>query len=90
MSQQHWENVYTSKSSELLSWYQDQPTVSLKLIEASGIAKNEPIIDVGGGASRLVDTLLSRKFNNITVLDISPSAIAQAKRRLGERSNSVL
>ncbi|MDH4133431.1 MAG: class I SAM-dependent methyltransferase, partial [Gammaproteobacteria bacterium] len=80
---QHWEQVYSEKSPEAVSWYQDRPTLSLDLIHASGIARNDPIIDVGGGASVLVDYLLSEGYANVAVLDISSRALDSARKRLG-------
>ncbi len=86
---EHWENVYTTKSTTEVSWYQRTPSVSLSLIEATGIEKKDAIIDVGGGASVLVDCLLDRGFTDVSVLDIADSAIASAKKRLGERAAKV-
>lgn len=82
---EHWENIYTTKSTTEVSWYQRTPSVSLSLIEAAGIGKKDAIIDVGGGASVLVDCLLDRGFTDVSVLDIAAAAIASAKKRLGER-----
>lgn len=79
----HWENVYTSKSPLTVSWYQQEPVLSLELIQNTGLDKAAPILDVGGGASNLVDRLLSEGFSNLAVLDISASALAHARNRLG-------
>lgn len=86
---EHWENVYTTKATTEVSWYQRTPTVSLSLIEAAEIGKKDAIIDVGGGASVLVDCLLDRGFTDVSVLDIAASAIASAKKRLSERATQV-
>ncbi len=85
----HWENVYSDKKATEVSWYQQYPECSLNLIQATGIEKSESIIDIGGGASTLVDFLLSSDYQNISVLDISAHAIDQAKHRLAERGAKV-
>jgi SAM-dependent methyltransferase len=86
---QHWEQVYTDKSPLEVSWYQKEPAISLQLIENSGIDKAASIIDVGGGASLLVDYLQQRGFSKLAVLDISAHALEHAKSRLGERAGEV-
>lgn len=86
---EHWENVYTTKSVTDVSWYQETPSTSLRLIDRAGIGKDDPIIDVGGGASVLVDFLLDRGFTDVSVLDISSTAIAHARNRLGGRAAQV-
>jgi SAM-dependent methyltransferase len=85
----HWDNVYTAKAENEVSWFQESPTVSLALIKASGLARESAIIDIGGGASRLVDVLLDEGFEDLTVLDISESAVEAAKARLGARAKEV-
>lgn len=85
----HWEEVYRTKSPTEVSWFQRQPAVSVELIEACGIGRDDPVIDVGGGASRLVDQLLVRGFRRLAVLDISGTAIVHAKERLGKNADSV-
>lgn len=80
----HWEQVYSTRLTTEVGWYQANPEASLKLIEATGIRPDEPSIDVGGGASLLVDRLLERGFSRLTVLDISDAALKAAKSRLGE------
>lgn len=82
----HWETVYRDKSPLDVSWYQHAPTLSWELIRASGIAPDAPLIDVGGGASTLVDHLLDSGYSAVSVLDISAQALAHAQRRLGERA----
>jgi len=79
----HWERVYGDKLSEETSWYQAVPALSLELIANSGVGHHEALIDVGGGASRLVDYLLTAGFDDVTVLDVSPRALGQAQARLG-------
>jgi SAM-dependent methyltransferase len=85
----HWENIYNSKELKDLSWYQPIPSTSLDFILQLGIKTSSRIIDIGGGDSLLVDLLLGRGFQNITVLDISEAAITRAKQRLGEKAKSV-
>jgi SAM-dependent methyltransferase len=86
---QHWESVYTNKSPLEVSWYQTEPRLSLELIAASGVARDAAIIDVGGGASVLVDRLLAAGYTNLSVLDISAQALAHAQRRLGGQAGRV-
>lgn len=85
----HWDRVYTEKRAEEVSWRQDEPTLSLKLILRTGVGRDAPIIDVGGGASTLVDHLLLGGFRDLTVLDIAAPGLEQAKARLGDRANEV-
>ena len=86
---EHWNHVYQTKEHDDVSWYQSRPATSLKLIEACGVGKQEGIIDVGGGASVLVDFLLDAGFTRLAVLDISAVALAYAKERLGARAGNV-
>jgi trans-aconitate methyltransferase len=81
--QAHWENVYTTKGETELSWFQENPAPSLELIAATGLSEDAAIIDIGGGASRLIDDMLARKFRRVTVLDLSGAALLAAKERLG-------
>ena len=85
----HWESIYTSKASTNVSWYQSEPRLSRDLITRRGITPAAQVIDVGGGASTLVDALLARNFRHITVLDISSAAIQHAKTRLGALADMV-
>jgi len=87
--QAHWQRVYGSKSHKEVSWYQDEPVRSLEFIAAADIPKGAPIIDVGGGASTLVDHLLDRGHTDLTVLDLSEVALQQAQERLGARADRV-
>jgi SAM-dependent methyltransferase len=80
----HWEHVYEGKSSLEVSWFQAEPFHSLHLIQNTGIKKADFVIDVGGGASVLVDRLQECGYDNLAVLDISSSALEHAKQRLGE------
>jgi SAM-dependent methyltransferase len=81
--QSHWEKVYATKRPETLSWYCPHLETSLALIERVASSVAAPIIDVGGGASTLVDDLLARGYENVTVLDISKGALDAARRRVG-------
>ena len=85
----HWENIYQTKELNEVSWYQSKPETSLQFIEEYAPLKTSKIIDVGGGDSFLVDNLLDLGYENISVLDISESAIDRAKQRLGERADKV-
>jgi ubiquinone/menaquinone biosynthesis C-methylase UbiE len=86
---EHWENIYSTKQLNEVSWYQPTPTTSLNLIEELNIPKTASIIDIGGGDSFLVDNLLKLGYENITILDISIKAIERAKKRLGKQSENV-
>ena len=85
----HWESIYQSTAASEVSWYQPTPAISLDLIRRVAPDLDAPIIDVGGGASTLVDRLLDDGYRNITVLDLSDAALAIARRRLGERAARV-
>ena len=82
-SKSHWENVYSSKAPESVSWYRAHLETSLALIERAAGSSSASIIDIGGGESTLVDDLLLRGYKNLTVLDISQTAIDVTKKRLG-------
>jgi trans-aconitate methyltransferase len=86
--QAHWEAVYTGKGENEVSWFQESPTLSLELIEQIAATQASSIIDIGGGASRLVDHLVDR-FDDVTVLDLSDAALQAAKARLGSRADKV-
>lgn len=85
----HWENVYTNKPETEVSWYQPKPDLSLRLIRDTGLDKDSPLVDVGGGASTLVDALCEQAYTAITVLDVSASALTLARMRLGDRAVGV-
>jgi len=90
MSQgRHWDAVYGKKGPGEVSWYRPHLERSLRFIEDTGLPKSAPILDVGGGASTLVDDLLERGYADVTVLDISAAAIEHAKKRLASRSAAV-
>lgn len=88
-SKDHWEQVYTTKATTDVSWFQEHAEHSVHLIEQTGVAKTASVIDVGGGASTLVDDLLGKGYSDITVLDLSEAALAAARARLGARARDV-
>jgi trans-aconitate methyltransferase len=85
----HWENVYTTKGENEVSWFEQNPAPSLELIGQVGASNTSAIIDIGGGASRLVDHLVEQGFQDVTVLDLSGAALEAAKGRLGARADRV-
>ena len=85
----HWDTVYGTKADTEVSWYEVAPVRSLELIYASGLQLNDPVIDVGGGASFLVEELLNRRHSDLTVLDISSEVLQKLAVRLGARANDV-
>ncbi len=85
----HWEGVYDSKESNAVSWYAPHLDTSVQFIEATGVGHDAQIIDVGGGASTLVDDLLARGYHNLTVVDLAASALAVTRTRLGAKAEQV-
>jgi Methylase involved in ubiquinone/menaquinone biosynthesis len=88
--QSHWEHIYQTKSLSEVSWYQPVPVTSLEFLKQFDIPVTAKIIDVGGGDSLFVDHLLRLGYENVTVLDISETAINRAKERLGDQSGKVM
>lgn len=88
-SKNHWEKIYSTKKSNEVSWTQGVPETSLNFLRSFNLSKSASIIDIGGGESMLVDFLLAEGFTDITVLDISETALAHAKERLGIRALQV-
>jgi 2-polyprenyl-3-methyl-5-hydroxy-6-metoxy-1,4-benzoquinol methylase len=88
-TQEHWEQIYRTKAPDQLSWYSPRLSASLELIERASVSRKAPVIDVGGGESTLVDDLLARGYQNITVLDISQAAIDSNKKRLRKKAERV-
>lgn len=88
-SKQHWEQVYSTKATDSVSWFQEHANLSLDLIRSTGVGKDAGIIDVGGGASVLVDDLLEEGFTDLSVLDLSAAALNEARKRLGEKERMV-
>lgn len=88
--QMHWNNIYATKPVNGVSWYQDIPEKSLQLIhQFMPVEKQPAVIDVGGGASRLVDALWAEGYQSLTVLDIAATALAQSQARLGPASEHI-
>lgn len=85
----HWDAVYREKRSHSLSWFQKHPSLSVELITGAAPNRDARIIDVGGGDSLLVDHLLEKGYRQVTVLDISGTAIERAQSRLGSRARDV-
>lgn len=85
----HWEQVYSSKSFDAVSWYREHLETSVQMIAESGIDKDSAIIDIGAGSSTLVDDLLTAGYLDISVLDISAEAIAVSRNRLADRAADV-
>ncbi len=86
---QHWEEIYAHKDPLKVSWYQGEPLNSLRLIGNSGIRRDEAIIDIGGGASLLVDRLHAAGYGDLSVLDISDKALSIARQRLAQGASSI-
>jgi cyclopropane fatty-acyl-phospholipid synthase-like methyltransferase len=89
MRRQHWNQVYNRQPTEVVSWHQAEPALSLRLLDAAGLEPTTRVIDIGGGDSRLVDALINRRLTHITVLDVSASALARARARLGPVASHV-
>jgi SAM-dependent methyltransferase len=85
----HWENVYSSRAADEVSWYQSRPELSLDMLRRCVPGPESSIIDIGGGDSTLADHLLASGYRKVTVLDISASALERAKHRLGPRADEV-
>jgi SAM-dependent methyltransferase len=85
----HWNQVYASKASADVSWFQASPTLSLDLIQATGVPRTARILDVGGGTSRLVDCLLDAGYSRVGVLDIAKASLAEARYRIGSAAGQV-
>ena len=85
----HWENIYSSKQPNELSWTQKFPQISLDLIRSLNLSKSSSIIDIGGGQSKLADVLINLGYSNISVLDLSKNAITKTKKRLGENAKKI-
>jgi SAM-dependent methyltransferase len=84
----HWDDVYSSRAPEELSWYESLPAVSLRFVETLRPAP-ATVVDVGAGTSHLVDALLSDGYEDVTVLDVSATALDEVRKRLGDRATTV-
>lgn len=89
MTRAHWNERYRASEPDTVSWYESTPSVSLEMFTAVGAAPECSVVDIGGGESRLVDHLLADGYRDVTVLDISPVALATSRRRLGDRAGQV-
>lgn len=87
--QDHWQRAYQAKTEQQVSWYQDSPEPSLALVTAAAASLASSVIDIGGGASHLVDHLVQRGFRNVAVLDVSSAALATAQAHLGTSASAV-
>lgn len=85
----HWQNVYATKGEAEVSWFQASPAISLEMVRAASPDRVAAIIDIGGGASRLVDALLQDGYRNVAVLDLSANALDAAKVRIGGAASTV-
>jgi len=82
----HWESIYGRNSADSVSWYQPEPVTSLEILDMLGVTQDAGVIDIGGGASTLVDALTQRGFTDLTVLDISDTALQASRKRLGTQA----
>ncbi len=87
--QSHWDGIYATKNETDVSWFQETPALSLDLLTLAGATNASAIIDIGGGTSRLVDNLVARGYDDLTVLDLSAVALAAARARIGPRADRV-
>jgi SAM-dependent methyltransferase len=87
--QTHWQKIYQTKAADAVSWYRRHLDVSLEMLELAGLSADSQVIDIGGGASTLVDDLLDRGLGHVHILDVSEEALAIARRRLGDRAREV-
>ena len=88
-TQEHWDQIYRTKAPDQVSWYSPHLRASLELIERASVSRTAAIVDIGGGESTLVDDLLARGYQDITVLDLSQAAIDANKERLGRKAERI-
>ncbi len=88
-AREHWNQMYSTRQEQELSWFEEGPAISLELLLTARLDIHAPVLDVGGGTSRLVDALLDRGFSQPAVLDISAAALEKSKRRLASRASQV-
>jgi SAM-dependent methyltransferase len=88
-SKDHWEEIYSQKKQDEVSWFRIYPQTSMEFVELFKLKKDAKIIDVGGGDSHFADSLIEKGFTDVTVLDISSLAIERAKKRLGKNAELV-
>ena len=89
LTKEHWNEIYTYLDTDELGWYEEIPESSIKLFSRCNINKDEPILDVGAGASAFIDYLIDQGFKNIIATDISEKALEKSKKRLGEKASLV-
>jgi trans-aconitate methyltransferase len=87
--EKHWQSIYGSKPADAVSWYEREATASLAMIDACSLQRNDAIVDVGAGASVLVDGLIAKGHSDVTLLDVSEAALAITKSRVGDRAKYV-
>jgi ubiquinone/menaquinone biosynthesis C-methylase UbiE len=87
--QQHWDNIYSTKAENEVSWFQPYPKSSMKFVELFNLPLHVNIIDIGGGDSYFAEALLNKGYQNIYVLDISAKVIERAKKRLGAMASKI-
>lgn len=87
--QGHWDGVWQDRDPDDVSWFQARPALSFDLVDEFARTTDAPIVDVGGGASRLVDLLLDAGYEDVTVVDVADAALAHARQRLGARARDV-
>ncbi len=88
-SREHWSEVYRRKEADSVSWYQPNPQPSLRVLDRFGVPNSASLVDVGGGASSLVDRLIERGWSDLMVVDIAAPALEVAKARLGRAAQRV-
>lgn len=88
-NKEHWEKVFETKTENEVSWFQEYPKTSMEFVTLFHLPPNAKFIDIGGGDSHFVDSLLEQGYSDITVLDISTNAIERAKKRLGSKAGNV-
>jgi 2-polyprenyl-3-methyl-5-hydroxy-6-metoxy-1,4-benzoquinol methylase len=89
MAETRWNDVYRDRGAEDVSWFQREPSISMRLLQQAGLKPDRSVIDVGGGASVLVDRLLSEGARDVTVLDVAESALQLSRDRLGSAGDKV-
>lgn len=87
---QHWNEIYEALDADELTWYEEIPAPSIKLLSRCHINKDEPVLDIGTGASTFIDYLVNQGFKNIIAADISEIALDKSKERLGKEKASVV
>lgn len=87
--EKHWNQIYSEKDYTEVTWFQSYPSVSLKLINSLNLSKDSSILDVGCGATMLLDVLIAEGFQNITAIDLSHSALEQLRQRLSSNQQLI-